>query len=659
MKAIVTGAAGFIGSHLVDRLLLEGHEVIGIDNFVTGRHEFLENAKSYESFKLFEMDLLDLENIKRIFSCDIVFHLAANADVRYGIENPYRDLEQNTIATYNVLEAMRHNKVKKIAFSSTGSIYGESEVIPTPENANFPIQTSLYGASKLACEGLISAYAEGFEFQSWIFRFVSVLGERYTHGHVYDFYKQLKNNPHELKVLGNGKQNKSYMYVGDCIDAILLSIKKSKSKVNILNLGLDQSVEIDESILYICKKLNVKPELTYTGGDKGWIGDNPHIHLDINKILNLGWKPKVSIKQGIEKTIDFLLDNEWVLETRREQLDLINKNVPQNRKKILQDETKYLVVGGGGFIGSYVVDMLLSKESTSKVIVYDNFCSGKKWHLKEHLENNKFQLIEKDIYDKDIFECAKNIDVTIMLAANADIASALTDPQIDFTQGTHLLQIVLEAMRQGGCKKLLYASGSGVYGETGYEIVSEDYSPMQPISTYGASKLSCEALICSYCYMFNIEASAFRFGNVVGGRQTHGVAYDFMNRLKNDCSILEILGDGMQSKPYIYIDDVVSSIFIASEKQTKIFDVYNVAPQETATVNEIADIVLEQMNIKKSDCQYKYTGGDRGWKGDVPIVRLNTKKIEDLGWKPSMNSIEAIKKSVSEMYENIENFEND
>lgn len=316
---------------------------------------------------------------------------------------------------------------------------------------------------------------------------------------------------------------------------------------------------------------------------------------------------------------------------------------------------KYLIVGGGGFIGSYVVDMLLSKASTSKVIVYDNFCSGKKWHLKEHLANNKFKLIEKDIYDKDIFDCSKNIDVTIMLAANADIAAATTDPQVDFNQGTYLLQIVLEAMRKGGCKKLLYASGSGVYGETGYEFVKEDFSPMEPISTYGASKLGCEALICSYCHMFEINASAFRFGNVVGGRQTHGVAYDFMKRLKKDNSFLEILGDGMQSKPYIHVDDVISAMFIALDNQTKIFDVYNVAPKDPATVNEIADIVLGQMNIKKSDCQYKYTGGNRGWKGDVPIVRLDTQKISDLGWKSSMNSLEAIKKSVQEMYENLEN----
>lgn len=315
---------------------------------------------------------------------------------------------------------------------------------------------------------------------------------------------------------------------------------------------------------------------------------------------------------------------------------------------------RYLIVGGGGFIGSYVVAKLIKEKNVSEVIVYDNFCSGKKWHLKEFVNNKKFKLVEKDIYEDEIFEFSKDIDVTIMLAANADIAAATTDPQIDFAQGTHLVQIVLEAMRKEGCKKLLYASGSGVYGETGYEFVKEDFSPMEPISTYGASKLGCEALICSYCHMFDMQASAFRFGNVVGGKQTHGVAFDFMRRLKMNSSQLEILGDGMQSKPYIHVNDVVSAMFIALDNQKVKYDVYNVAPKDPATVNEIADIVLEKMNIKKSDCEYRYSGGNRGWKGDVPIVRLDTSKISSLGWKSSMDSIDAIKKSVGEMYDNLD-----
>ena len=315
---------------------------------------------------------------------------------------------------------------------------------------------------------------------------------------------------------------------------------------------------------------------------------------------------------------------------------------------------RYLVVGGGGFIGSYVVAELIKEKNVTEVIVYDNFCSGKKWHLKEFVNNKKFKLVEKDIYEDEIFEFSKDIDVTIMLAANADIAAATTDPQIDFAQGTHLVQIVLEARRKEGCKKLLYASGSGVYGETGYEFVKEDFSPMEPISTYGASKLGCEALICSYCHMFDMQASAFRFGNVVGGKQTHGVAFDFMRRLKMNSSQLEILGDGMQSKPYIHVNDVVSAMFIALDNQKVKYDVYNVAPKDPATVNEIADIVLEKMNIKKSDCEYRYSGGNRGWKGDVPIVRLDTSKISSLGWKSSMDSIDAIKKSVGEMYDNLD-----
>ena len=320
---------------------------------------------------------------------------------------------------------------------------------------------------------------------------------------------------------------------------------------------------------------------------------------------------------------------------------------------------KYLVVGGGGFIGSYIVDKLIKEDEVSEVIVYDNFCSGKKWHLDQHKVNSKLTLIEKDIYDDDLFEHSKNIDVTIMLAANADIAAAISNPQIDFDQGTHLLQIVLEAMRRGSCNKLLYASGSGVYGETGYEFVTEDFSPMEPISTYGASKLGCEALICSYCHMFEIKASAFRFGNVVGGRQTHGVAYDFIRRLKENASFLEILGDGMQSKPYIHVEDVISAMFIALKNQKKIYDVYNVAPKDPATVNQIADIVLEELGIDKLVCKYKYTGGNRGWKGDVPIVRLDTKKISDLGWESSMNSVGAVKKSVKEMLKNIVNITKD
>jgi UDP-glucose 4-epimerase len=314
---IVTGCAGFIGSNLVDRLLSEGHQVIGIDNFSTGQRCFLEGALKHTGFRLVEGDLLNLPNLTDSFrGGDCVIHFAANADVRFGTEHPRRDLEQNTIATYNVLEAMRANRIKRIAFSSTGSVYGEAAVIPTPENAPFPVQTSLYGASKLAGEGLIAAYCESFGFQSWIFRFVSILGERYTHGHVFDFYKQLRDDPTQLRVLGNGKQRKSYLYIQDCIDAILLAMDEAGDKVNIFNLGVDSYVEVNDSIGWISEALGVKPRLDYTGGDRGWIGDNPFIFLDTARIRALGWKPKLSIREGIVKTVEFLQANEWVLEAR-------------------------------------------------------------------------------------------------------------------------------------------------------------------------------------------------------------------------------------------------------------------------------------------------------------------------------------------------------
>jgi UDP-glucose 4-epimerase len=314
---IVTGCAGFIGSSLVDRLLGRGFSVVGVDNFSTGQRRFLTDALANPNFKLIEMDLLDLDGLKVAFAgAEMVFHLAANADVRFGTDHPRRDLEQNTIATYNVLEAMRANNIKKIAFSSTGSVYGEAVVIPTPENGPFPIQTSLYGASKAACEGLISAYCEGFGFQSWIFRFVSILGERYTHGHVFDFYQKLKANPGVLPVLGNGRQRKSYLYIQDCIDAIFVATEKSNEKVNIFNLGVDGYCEVNDSIGWICEKLKLKPELQYTGGDRGWIGDNPFIFLDTKKIQSLGWRPKHEIQDGVIKTIEYLKANEWVFEAR-------------------------------------------------------------------------------------------------------------------------------------------------------------------------------------------------------------------------------------------------------------------------------------------------------------------------------------------------------
>jgi UDP-glucose 4-epimerase len=294
-----------------------GHSVVGYDNLSTGQLAFLKNAELSPHFTFVKDDLLNREAVSHAMkNCDAVFHLAANADVRFGTHHPHKDLEQNTIATFNVLEAMRLNHVKRIAFASTGSIYGEAEHIPTPEAAPFPVQTSLYGASKLAAEGLIQAYCEGFGFQGYIFRFVSILGERYTHGHVFDFYHQLLKDPTKLTVLGNGKQRKSYLYVQDCLDAILIAMEKANDKVNIFNLGTDEYCEVQNSIDWICRFLDVSPTRHYTGGERGWIGDNPFIFLDCSRIRHLGWKPKLTIQEGVTKTIQFLTENAWVLEQR-------------------------------------------------------------------------------------------------------------------------------------------------------------------------------------------------------------------------------------------------------------------------------------------------------------------------------------------------------
>jgi len=321
-KAFVTGCAGFIGSNLVDRLLADGIAVVGWDNFSTGLDRFLTGAAAAKGFRLVKGDNLDLPALTAAMAgCDFVFHLAANADVRFGTQHTRRDLEQNTIATYNVLEAMRANGIARIAFSSTGSTYGEAKVIPTPEDAPFPVQTSLYGASKVAGESLISAYGEGFGFECYIFRFVSILGERYTHGHIFDFYKQLIDHPESLRVLGDGTQRKSYLYVQDCVDAILGVTRAGTAKAaphhtQIYNLGTEEYVQVNDSIGYICAALGLQPKREYTGGNKGWIGDNPFILLDTKKIQATGWKPKLTIEQGIVRTLQWLQANRWVYEAR-------------------------------------------------------------------------------------------------------------------------------------------------------------------------------------------------------------------------------------------------------------------------------------------------------------------------------------------------------
>jgi len=319
-RIFVTGAAGFIGSNLVDHLLASDHKVVGWDNFSTGQRRFVEAASPH--FRLIEGDNLDLAQLTRAMAgCDTVFHLAANADVRFGLEHPSKDLNQNTIATFNVLEAMRANGISRIAFSSTGSVYGEATVIPTPEDAPFPIQTSLYAASKVAGEGMIQAYCEGFGFEGYIFRFVSILGERYTHGHVFDFYKQLIDHPDQLKVLGDGNQRKSYLYVKDCLNAMLRVMNretaaKAKHRCEVYNLGADEFCAVRDSISWICGHLGLHPKLEFTGGERGWVGDNPFIYLETAKIRETGWRNQLTIQAAVLKTLDWLGANTWVFEKR-------------------------------------------------------------------------------------------------------------------------------------------------------------------------------------------------------------------------------------------------------------------------------------------------------------------------------------------------------
>jgi UDP-glucose 4-epimerase len=318
-KVLITGGAGFIGSTLADRLSADGIEVVIYDNLSRGRTAFISDACARPGVEFVQADVLDEHLLRRsLEGCDTVFHLAANADVRHGLEHPRRDLEQNTIATSVLLEAMRAVGVRRIAFASTGSVYGEPEVFPTPETCPFPVQTSLYGASKLAGEGLIQAYAHGYGFVGVIFRFVSILGERYTHGHVFDFCRSLRRDPSHLRVLGDGRQEKSYLYVGDCVSAMKLATEQplENGSIRIYNLGTDETIVVDDSIATITAHLGVSPTLEYTGGTRGWLGDSPLIHLDCERIRLLGWRPTLSIRDAIRRTVDWLERNPAILEER-------------------------------------------------------------------------------------------------------------------------------------------------------------------------------------------------------------------------------------------------------------------------------------------------------------------------------------------------------
>lgn len=311
---------------------------------------------------------------------------------------------------------------------------------------------------------------------------------------------------------------------------------------------------------------------------------------------------------------------------------------------------KYFIAGGAGFIGSHLTVKILKEETDSFVTIYDNFSSGKKWHLAEFLNHKNLKIVDADIKDADTLKREmKSNDVVYHFASNPDISKAVTQPEIDFWEGTYLTNNIIEAMRVNGIDKLIYASGSGVYGDTGHLVTKEDYSPLLPISTYGASKLACEALLSSYCFMFDIKAAAFRFANVVGPHQTHGVGYDFVRRLLINPDYLDILGDGSQDKSYIYVDDILNAIRNIELNYLSKFSYFNVATLDSITVKQIADIVCEVLGLK--NVEYRFSGGDRGWKGDVPVVKLDSNKIRSTGWTNKYTSHEAIKLSVSSIFE--------
>jgi UDP-glucose 4-epimerase len=311
-RVLVTGGAGFVGSHVADRLLAQGAEVTILDDFSTGWRQFVPGRA-----RLVEADLLDPSAAARaVEGCDLVFHLAANADIKDNLLEPRRCIDQNVVATQNLLEAMRAAGVREVAFASTGSVYGESTVVPTPEDAPFPVQTSIYGTSKLAAEGLLTAYALGYGFRTWIFRFVSLLGPRYTHGHVIDFWRKLRRDPTRLDVLGDGHQKKSYLHVGDCVSGMLLAVARATGPINLFNLGHHDWIEVDRSIAIITRTLGVSPRIVHTGGERGWVGDSPRILLDTTRLRALGWAPTRSIEESIVETLAFLEASPFVNDRR-------------------------------------------------------------------------------------------------------------------------------------------------------------------------------------------------------------------------------------------------------------------------------------------------------------------------------------------------------
>jgi UDP-glucose 4-epimerase len=310
----------------------------------------------------------------------------------------------------------------------------------------------------------------------------------------------------------------------------------------------------------------------------------------------------------------------------------------------------WFIVGGAGFIGGHLVDRLLAAPDVTAVTVFDNFSSGRRWHLANHEADPRLTVQRETVRNLEALREAMEGHATVVhLASNPDIAKALTEPRIDFDEGTLLTFNVLEAMRETSADRILYASGSGVYGDLSDLDIDEDYGPLVPVSTYGASKLSGEVMISAYCAMFNMSACVFRFANVVGPRQTHGVGFDFLRKLRRDPSRLEILGDGEQSKSYIHIDDVLNAILLAHRVTTNQFAVYNVGTGDYITVNEIAELAARCAGLDPSSVEYVRTGGDRGWKGDVPVVRLNTGRIRKVGWRCERSTEQALRDALESM----------
>lgn len=311
---------------------------------------------------------------------------------------------------------------------------------------------------------------------------------------------------------------------------------------------------------------------------------------------------------------------------------------------------RVFVSGGAGFIGSHLVASLLEEPATERVVIFDNFSSGLMSHIEKSAKDSRVEVVRGDLKELGAVTSAMaGCETVFHLAANPDIAKAVTQPDIDFWEGTYLTQNVLEAMRVNKAGKILYTSGSGVYGENPEVAFDEGYGPSIPISTYGASKLACEGLIAAYCHMFDLVGRAFRFANVVGPRQTHGVGYDFVRRLKADPGRLRILGDGTQKKSYIHVEDVLNAIRLADQRTTAKYDVFNVATDDYITVKEIADFAVEVSGIAPGETRYEFTGGDRGWKGDVPVVRFDCSKIKALGWRARRTSAEAVTDAMKAM----------